>query len=364
LKADPSSADSTLLAKLLTVALLAAGLLLSTVVLYLAFMTATDFRPPALLELEIRNNTAAILGKGTPFSVLSFNIGYCGMDAGADFFMDGGRGSRSASLQQTQTNLRRIAAFLAAEPADLVLLQEVDRRASRSYRVDELDELEKRLAGHGGIFALNYKGPWVPVPLARPMGAVESCLLTFSRLRVNSARRFRLPGKEAWPRQLAELDRCVSECRLPLKEGGELVLLNLHLSAFDRGGRIRRQQLTWLRERLLAEYKNGSHVIAGGDWNHGLPGSDPERFPATMAPSAWYMALPPGFTPPGFVWALDPTRPTVRASSTPYRPGENFVAVIDGFLVSDNVAVRQVSVRDLDFANSDHNPVRAVFLLK
>ncbi len=350
--------------RLLMAAACAAGLLLAIVLVYLGFMTATDYRPPALLALEIRDNAAAILEKGAPFSVVSFNIGYCGMDAGADFFMDGGRGSRSASPERTRTNLRRIAAFLAGEQADLILLQEVDRRASRSQRVDQLHELQQRLAGHGGVFALNYKVPWVPVPLARPMGAVESGLLTLSRFRVESARRHRLPGQEAWPRQLAELDRCVSECRLPLKGGGELVLLNLHLSVFDRGGRIRRQQLDWLRERLLAEYRNGRHVIAGGDWNHGLPGSDPQRFPATRAASAWYMPLPPDFTPPGFAWALDPDRPTVRASSTPYRPGESFVAVIDGFLVSDNVAVRQAVVRDLDFANSDHNPVRAVFSLR
>lgn len=342
----------------------AAGLLFAIVLLYLAFMTATDYRPPELLALEIRNNAAAVLEKGAPFSVLSFNIGYCGMDAGADFFMDGGRGSRSASPERTRTNLRRIAAFLAGEPTDLLLLQEVDRRASRSHRVDQLEELQKLLAGHGGIFALNYKVPWVPVPLARPMGAVESGLLTFSRFRASSAWRHRLPGKEAWPRQLAELDRCVSECRLPLKGGGELVLFNLHLSVFDRGGRIRRQQLDWLRERLLAEYRNGRHVIAGGDWNHGLPGSDPQRFPMTRAAPAWYMALPPGFTPPGFAWALDPDRPTVRASSAPYRLGESFVAVIDGFLVSDNVVVREAVVRNLNFANSDHNPVRAVFALK
>jgi endonuclease/exonuclease/phosphatase family metal-dependent hydrolase len=342
----------------------AAGLPVLIVLLYLAYMTATDYRPPELLALEIRNNPAAVLERGAPFSVLSFNIGYCGMDAGADFFMDGGRGSRSASLEQTRTNLRRIAAFLADEPANLILLQEVDRRATRSQRVDQLDELRQRLAGYGAVFALNYKVPWVPVPLARPMGAVESGLLTLFRFRASSARRHRLPGREAWPRQLAELDRCVSECRLPLKGGGELVLFNLHLSVFDRGGRIRRRQLDWLRQRLLAEYRNGRHVIAGGDWNHGLPGSDPKRFASTRPPSAWYMALPRGFTPPGFAWALDADRPTVRASSSPYRPGESFVAVIDGFLVSDNVAVHRVVVHDLDFSNSDHNPVRAVFVLR
>jgi endonuclease/exonuclease/phosphatase family metal-dependent hydrolase len=101
-------------------------------------------------------------------------------------------------------------------------------------------------------------------------------------------------------------------------------------------------------------------VIAGGDWNHGLP----EARPTTMPRPSWYVELPADFTPPGFRWAIDPTRPTVRASSTPYRPGLSFTATIDGFLVSANVEVRGVAVRDLGFRNSDHNPVRAEFVLR
>lgn len=331
--------------------------------LYLAFMTIADFRPGPEIQLETEADPAARLGKGAPFKVLTFNIGYGGMDAGADFFMDGGRGSRGASRERTLGSIGRIAAFLADERPDLALLQEVDRKATRSYGIDELREIAGRLPGHGRAFALNYKVPWVPVPLRKPMGAVASGLLTFSRFHVDAARRLRLPGKEPWPRQLAELDRCLCECRLPLAGGGELVLFNLHLSAFDRGGRIRRLQLEYLRERLLAERRRGSFVIAGGDWNHGLPGSDPERFRRTRPRPAWYVEMPAGFPPDGFRWAIDAGRPTVRASSTPYRPGENFVAVIDGFLVSDNVGVLGVTVRDLGFADSDHNPVIAEFVI-
>ena len=204
--------------------------------------------------------------------------------------------------EQTLTNLQHISRFLSGARADLLLLQEVDAKASRSYRVDELAHLRNDLAGYGAIFAVNYKVPWVPVPLTRPMGAVESGLLTFSRFKVRSAVRYRLPGQEAWPRQLAELDRCFIESRLPVEGGKELVLLNSHLSVFDRGGRIRKLQLAYLKKRITDEYSRGNHVIVGGDWNHGLPGTDPERFKAAMARPGWYMALPDDFTPPGFAF--------------------------------------------------------------
>ena len=340
------------------------GLLALVVLLYLAFMTVTDYNPAQAINLEIKKNQAATLKKGVPLSILTFNIGYCGLDAGEDFFMDGGSASRCKSLEQTLTNLKNITSFLSATKADLIILQEVDVQSSRSYRVDELAHLQNNLVGYGVIFAVNYKVPWVPVPLARPMGAVESGLLTLSRFNVRSAIRYQLPGKEAWPRQLAELDRCFIESRLPVAGGKELVLLNSHLSVFDKEGRIRKLQLAYLKKRLLAEYEKGNYVIAGGDWNHGLPGSDPKIFKATMAQPGWYMTLPADFTPSGFAWAMDKTVPTVRCGASAYHKGENFVAIIDGFLVSPNVKIQKVSGCNLAFQNSDHNPVSAVFFLE
>lgn len=342
----------------------ALALPLLSVGLFLAFMTLVDYRPAPQLVLETSGNPCARLGKGAPFTVLTFNIGYCGMDAAADFFMDGGKDSRAAGPEAVRGNLRAIASFLAGEGAGIVLLQEVDLHSSRSYRIDQRAALQGAFPGQASVFAVNYKVPWVPVPLLKPMGAVHGGLLTLSRFRLRGAARLQLPGRESWPRQLAELDRCLCECRLPLRGGGELVVLNLHLSVFDRGGRIRRQQLEYLRNRLLAERRAGHHVIAGGDWNHGLPGSDPGRFARTAKSPAWYRVLPPGFTPEGFRWAVDPGRPTIRASSTPFRPGESFVAVIDGFLLSDNVGIESVEVRDLGFRHSDHNPVAARIVLR
>lgn len=331
---------------------------------YLAFMIAADYRPAAVIDLSIDHNRAAVLKKNMPLSVLTFNIGYGVLDAAEDFFMDGGKRSRGRSRQQVLVNLERMAAFLAAEKVDLLLLQEVDVKSSRSYRVDEQNYLQAQLAGYGAIFALNYKVPWVPVPIARPMGTVRSGLLTFTRFNVGSAARYSLPGQEAWPRRLAELDRCFIECRLPVQDGKELVLINLHLSAFDREGRIRKLQLACLQKRIRDEFTQGNHVIAGGDWNFGLPGSDPSLFTWMMARPGWYMPLPDDFTPSGFAWAVDKTVPSIRSTGTAYKRGENFLAVIDGFLVSPNVEILKVSGHDLDFSHSDHNPVAAVFVLK
>ena len=53
---------------------------------------------------------------------------------------------------------------------------------------------------------------------------------------------------------------------------------------------------------------------------------------------------------------------TCRAAEIPYEPGVNYLAVVDGFLVSRNI---QWSAENIDagFRSSDHNPVRLTFRL-
>jgi len=47
----------------------------------------------------------------------------------------------------------------------------------------------------------------------------------------------------------------------------------------------------------------------------------------------------------------------------PYKKGVNFVTVIDGFIVSDNVEVVKCETVDTQYAYSDHNPVLMKFKL-
>ena len=120
----------------------------------------------------------------------------------------------------------------------------------------------------------------------------------------------------------------------------------------------RRRQLVEILELLQAEHESGGYVVAGGDWNLRLADT---AFPYTTAQknTSWVRDLPSGLTPAGWTWVVDPTSPTNRTLDQPYRAGVNYTSVIDGFLVSPNVEVLDVETVDLDFAHSDHNPVRA-----
>ena len=330
----------------------------------LVILTLTDYRPEVETSLQVQNNGTTTLKKGTELSIITFNIGYCGLDKNQDFFMDGGTSSRSSSKEQTMTNLEKITTFLADQKADIMLLQELDIKSTRSFNINELEYMKSIFKDYSSIFGQNYKVPWVPIPISQPMGAADSGLVTLSRYMTTKAARYQYPGSETWPVQLFELDRCFVESRIPTSEGKELVLINSHLSAFDKGGEIRKKQLDFLESYITGEYSKGNYVIVGGDWNHQLPGTDASHFKAGESWPFWLQKLPDDFTPSEFKWGVDSSIPSNRTVAKAYVKGENFLSVIDGFLVSPNVEIISVKGHDLGFENSDHNPVTGAFVLK
>lgn len=332
---------------------------------FLLYVSLTDYKPAPTEKITTTDNQEKILQQGEPFTLTTFNIGYAGLDRNEDFFMDGGTASRASSKEQVQANLKGITSFLSGSPSDFYFIQEIDIKSSRSYNINELNELKGALRqGYSFSYADNYKVPWVPVPLFHPMGHTHGGMVTISGFKSTGATRYSLPGKENWPQQLFDLDRDFIENRIPVDNGKELVLVNLHLSAFDKGGSIRKQQLQFLGNYMKKERDKGNYLIIGGDWNHSLPGTDPSAFKATQGWPDWLQSFPEGFKPEGFQWAVDKNTASVRTVDVAYREGVNFRAVIDGFLVSPNVEIVKVEGHDLKHEHSDHNPVTAEFLLK
>lgn len=332
--------------------------------IYLVLMTVTDYKPAPVIKVNVENNKEAKLKKGDVVSLITFNIGYCGMDKKQDFFMDGGKGSRSTSREKTIENMNGITDFLKNQDNDIMILQEIDEDATRSFNINEYDYLKSKFTDYSTTFALNYKVPWVPLPVMKPMGSVRAGLVTLSKLKVDSSNRYQYPGFEKWPIQLADLDRCFIESRIAVEGGKELVVINSHLSAYDKGGAIRKQQLGFLKKYITDEYSKGNYVIVGGDWNHQLPGTDPLIFKTTESWPDWLQKLPEDFKPDGFNWVVDKSVPTTRTDAFEYKKDVNFLAIIDGYLVSPNIEVKEVKGYNLEFEYTDHNPVSAKVKLK
>ena len=75
--------------------------------------------------------------KDTPYSIMSYNVGFGAYEEDFGFFMDGGTESWAWSEARLMDNIAQIGELLCKADADFYLLQEVDRDATRSYHVDQ-----------------------------------------------------------------------------------------------------------------------------------------------------------------------------------------------------------------------------------
>ncbi len=327
---------------------------------FLAVMTVTDYKPAEKTVLSVNGTGDSI--KSDTFSVLTWNVGYCALGKEADFFLDGGHESRGKSKAVVVNHMENVADFIDSISPDFCFIQEIDRKATRTFNQDEYKYFTERFKNYSSTFAVNYKTLWVPVPIYKPMGRVLGGLAIFSKYRPYSAVRYSFPGNYSWPVRLFQLDRCFIAIRYKLKNN-ELVVINLHLSAFDKGGFLRKKQLGYLKKYILKEYKKGNYVLVGGDWNHILPGVDLKAINGKIIPGD-VPFFPKDWIPEGWNMVCDPTVPTNRSNNHPYIKGKNTVTIIDGFLLSPNIKLISVKGIDLQFRDSDHNPVLLKLTLK
>jgi endonuclease/exonuclease/phosphatase family metal-dependent hydrolase len=346
--------------KILKALLIAVAVILVALAGIIIYALVSDYKPGEKTAIEM-NEAPASIGDSAVVSLLTWNIGYCGMDEKMDFFYDGG--SKVFTPKETMLkNLSAVMSFLRGnDTIDFILLQEVDRRSKRSYKLDEHEMLSGHLKYTSIQFAVNYNVFFVPVPLYSPMGSVYSGITTMGRITPSSSVRYTFPGEYGFPKQLFMLDRCFMVNRYPLKNGKELILINTHNEAFDPGD-IRKAQMEYLKKFMLDEYASGNYVVAGGDWNQCPPGFVP-GFDKNKV-NTEQMTIPSDYLPPEWKWSYDNKVPSNRSVIAAYDPASTTTTVIDFFLLSPNVEQVTVKCADLGFSNSDHNPVLAKVRLK
>ncbi len=331
----------------------------------LGWLSLTEFRPAAHMTVAPEGDAGRSLRAGEPLTVLTWNIGYGALGDNADFFMDGGRGVYTADAARVDDNLRGIAETIRDQAPDLLLLQEVDRDSARSYHTDETVQMRDAMPSAVSAFANNFKVAFVPFPIP-PIGRVDSGLLTLSAFPVREAERIGLPNPFSWPIRMANLKRCLLVERIPVEGSDrELVLVNLHLEAYDDGAG-KAAQTEALKALLEAEAARGNYVIVGGDFNQRFSSVDASAYPQQE-----------GLWQPGEIdaasfseeWQLlmDPAVPSCRSLDRPYTDADRETFqyyLIDGFILSGNVRLQSIQTLDLDFICSDHNPVRAELILE
>ena len=350
-----------------TLLLLAAVLIGYVIYVFAAYYRVEDNQ---VLDVEALGSAAAQPEAGETYRIASYNIGFGAYSNDYSFFMDGGKESRARSPEAVRENVTGAMETVKAIAPQLLLLQEVDVDGTRSYHINELEELvdaslEELFASR--TFAQNYDSPYLFWPLTEPHGANRAGQATYSVFPIDSGLRRQLPIEEGFMK-LVDCDRCYSVQRIPLAgDGAELVVYNLHLSAYTSDGAIAEEQLQMLFDDMLAEYEKGNYAIAGGDFNKDLLGNSDQIFGVSGPAYTWAQPIPAALIPEGLSIAapFDPEKPAAscRNADRPYGP-DNYRVTVDGFIVSANVEVKTAQVWETGYRWSDHNPVYMDFVLR
>lgn len=299
--------------------------------------------------------------RGVIYTALSYNIGFAAYTPDFTFFMDGGTQSRAESRESVLSVMNGISALARGLSADFYLFQEVDTDADRSHHVNEADILRAAFPTYGSVFAYNYHSSYLFWPLTEPHGASDAGLLSLSRFSASAAVRRSLPIADTLSKFL-DLDRAYTVTRYPVEGGRELIVYNVHTSAYGGSEEIRTAQMSMLLSDMQAEYEKGNYCLAGGDFNHDLSGTSVTRFNGESADYGWAQPFPANLLPAGIRRVLDDgSVPSCRNCDIPYSP-DSFVLTVDGFLASENITAR-TEVVDTGFTYSDHNPVKIEFML-
>lgn len=344
-------------------ALLAA--LLLVILIYVAYVLI-DYHRIGDQTLSAEQNTELTAKTGTAYTMLTWNIGFCAYSRDYSFFMDGGKYSRAYSKEEVYKNLNGITDRISALDADFTLLQEVDLKATRSYSVNQKQEILQKYSNQAGVFALNYDSSYLFYPFHSPHGKSRAGELTLSKYRQGQSQRVELPI-ETGLSKFVDLDRCYMKTEIPLENGKTLYVYNLHLSAYTTDGTIVFEQLKLLLADMRSDYARGCYAVAAGDFNKDLLGNSPEVF-GISHDANWAKPFP--FDMLGEDISLwhgvdaESPEPSCRNCDIGYEPGKTFVLSVDGFMTTPNVTVNSCRVINEQFMHSDHNPVLLSFTLQ
>lgn len=355
---------------------------------YIIYLYASYHRIPDNQELqveEISQNTEAgnELTTEKNYSALTYNIGFGAYTPDFSFFMDGGKSSWAKSEDSVKETIKGAGELVASKDPDFALVQEIDLDATRSYHVNEYSILKENIPAYNCVFAQNYDSAFLFYPFTQPHGKSKAGLALFSKYPITGSLRRSFPISTSFTK-FFDLDRCYSISRVPVDNGKELVIFELHMSAYGNSDAIREGQIRMLSEDMQKEYEAGNYVICGGDFNHDLKAADTQSKASDASnntqtdsgdsaePESWAYPFPRSELPEHFSFCLDQLSEdeknnlwnSARNADMEYVPGETYTVTLDGFIISDNVECTKYENVNTGYSYSDHDPVYMEFQLK
>ena len=220
---------------------------------------------PTLSEKEysklITNNYEQTIDTDSIYSIVTYNIGY----------LSGMTNNKAVAKPKSlfDENLKKVNDEFKLLNADIIALQEIDYASSRSYQINQQDEIAK--LGYNYVAqAINWDETYVPFPYWPPsmhFGKTLSGQSILSKYPLKEQQRIVLERVVGSPfyRDALYLDR-LAQVSTVIIENQEVILINVHLEAFDKSTRV--HQIDAVIE-LFNSYKKDYPTILLGDFNSG-----------------------------------------------------------------------------------------------
>ena len=329
---------------------------------------------------------------GIKYKALSYNIGFGAYSQNYTFFMDTGYDddgnptcgyySKARSTNEVAFNTQGAIDTAYGQDADFIMFQEVDTNSTRSYHVNQDQLIAEKFTGYDHTHAVNFHTAFLPYPLYDMHGKGNAGLTTLSKYKFRNAERREYTVSNGFSKYF-DLDRCFSVHEIDISlSDKKLYVVNSHMSAYDEGGTVRKEQVAELKAFMDEKTAAGHYVVVGGDWNHDLLTNNPDyaytsaNRPYGMTKKApdWvsYMFDENGNSLfAGYKIVASDNVPSCRNNDIEYDPEKTFVCTVDGFIVSTNIiVVSHETIRTgrgnkgIDgFAYADHEPTVMEFIL-
>jgi len=229
----------------------------------------STYHPNAIEHEPIVTSAAApLLKPGQQIKVLNWNVQFLAGNENNHFFFDGGD-DPWPSRETVSKVAGQVAAVIRDESPDIILIQELDDGAARTYFQDQLQQLLDLLPDYSASHTSTYYWKASFVPDQGLMGAVGMKLAIISKYRIEGAIRYALPAittDNLLVRQF-NVKRAVLGVELPIEGGGKLNVLNTHLSAFGQGTDTMELQVSLVQNLLSQFEEKGELAVMAGDFN-------------------------------------------------------------------------------------------------
>lgn len=192
--------------------------------------------------------------------VITYNLGYLSgmtnnlpLDRTNDLFYD---------------NLTRTRRLLSKQDADIIGFQEIDFGSKRSFFMNQLDSIAKTGGYPVAYRSINWDKTYLPFPYWPPgqhFGQILSGQAILSKYELIPVETVTLdkPINASFLYNSFYLDRLIQIVKLDLS-GQELIVMNLHLEAFDKETRVLHAEVV---KKLYEKYAVDFPVLIIGDFN-------------------------------------------------------------------------------------------------